>query len=279
MNKKKAVGIVLYKPDMKRWVQCLNAIEAQCDKIYLIDNNSQNINDILQVIKGRSSCTLIQNSENKGVAAALNQIMSAAETDGFEWVLTLDDDSLCDPDLYEKLWKMTSVPDVGIVCPVANDDKISSIEVEKKQEATCQEIQNCITAGSLTNIEIWRKCGRFDEKMFIDFVDIDYCTCLREKGYKILQVTDTCVHQQYGNVSKTISFFGIQLSIFNYSPFRIYYSVRNQIYYMRKHKRFIKKVNWTFYLIGYIGKRVVFEKNRVKSIKAIYKGIKDGRKM
>ena len=279
MNKKKAVGIVLYNPDMERWVQCLNAIEVQCDKIYLIDNNSQNINDILQVIKGRSSCTLIQNNENKGIAAALNQIMSAAETDGFEWVLTLDDDSLCDPDLYEKLWKMTSEPEVGIICPVANDDKISSIEVEKKHEARCQEIQNCITAGSLTNIEIWRKCGGFDEKMFIDFVDIDYCTCLREKGYKILQVTDTCVHQQYGNVSKTISFFGIQLSIFNYSPLRIYYSVRNQIYYMRKHKRFIKKVNWTFYLIGYIGKRVVFEKNRVKSIKAIYKGIKDGRKM
>ena len=279
MNKKKAVGIVLYNPDMERWVQCLNAIEVQCDKIYLIDNNSQNINDILQVIKGRSSCTLIQNNENKGIAAALNQIMSAAETDGFEWVLTLDDDSLCDPDLYEKLWKMTSEPEVGIICPVANDDKISSIEVEKKHEARCQEIQNCITAGSLTNIEIWRKCGGFDEKMFIDFVDIDYCTCLREKGYKILQVTDTCVHQQYGNVSKTISFFGIQLSIFNYSPLRIYYSVRNQIYYMRKHKRFIKKVNWTFYLIGYIGKRVVFEKNRVKIINAIYKGIKDGRKM
>lgn len=280
MNEKKAVGIVLYNPDIARWIQCLTTVESQCDKIYLVDNHSENISEILQVIKEHNSCTLIQNSENKGIAAALNQIMLAAEADGFEWVLTLDDDSLCELNLCEKLWQKTNEPDVGIICPVAVDDKIGSFEYEAKSDGdNFREIQECITAGSLTNVAIWRKCGGFDEKMFIDFVDIDYCTCLREMGYKILQVTDTCVHQQYGNVTGNIRLLGRKLSIFNYSPLRIYYSVRNQIYYMRKHKRFINRTKWTFFLMGYIGKRVVFEKNRIESIKAIYKGIKDGRKM
>lgn len=280
MSEKKAVGIVLYNPNIVRWIQCLTAVERQCNKIYLVDNHSENISEILQVIKKHNSCTLIQNSENKGIAAALNQIMLAAEADGYKWVLTLDDDSLCEPNLCEKLWQKTNESDVGIICPVAVDDKIGSFEYGAKSDTeNFREIQDCITAGSLTNVAIWRKCGGFDEKMFIDFVDIDYCTCLREMGYKILQVTDTCVHQQYGNVTGNIRLLGRQLSIFNYSPLRIYYSVRNQIYYMRKHKRFINRTKWTFFLMGYIGKRVVFEKNRIESIKAIYKGIKDGRKM
>lgn len=280
MSEKRAVGIVLYNPDISRWVQCLKAVEPQCEKIYLVDNNSQNISEILQVLENYSSCILIQNRENKGIAAALNQIMQAAEKDGIKWVLTLDDDSVCDPDLYEKLWQKTNTPAAGIICPVAVDDKISSFEYElKNEESNCQEIQDCITAGSLTNVSAWRKCGGFDEKMFIDFVDIDYCTCLRKNGYKILQVRDTCVHQQFGNVTRTIGFLGFKLTIFNYSPLRIYYSVRNQIYYMRKHKGYISKANWTLFLIGYIGKRIVFEKNRIESIKAIYKGIKDGRKL
>lgn len=278
IGKKIAVGIVLYNPVIERWIQCLNAVELQCDKIYLVDNNSKNISEILQIVETHRSCTLVQNDHNKGIAAALNQIMEAAETDGFDWVLTLDDDSVCNSDLVEKLWEATENPYVGIICPVAIDDKIGRFE-DKNVEAKFQEIQDCITAGSLTNVIAWRKCGGFDEQMFIDFVDIEYCTRLRENGYKIIQARDTCVHQQYGNVTSTVSFWGHHFSIFNYSPVRIYYSVRNQIYYMRKHKGSVNMFKQIAFLFGYIGKRIVFEKNKMKSIKAVVKGIKDGRKM
>lgn len=279
MSEKKAVGIVLYNPDIERLLQCLQAVVMQCDKIYLVDNNSKNINEILESIEIYQTCTLIQNSDNKGIAAALNQIMENAEIEGIEWVLTLDDDSVCDENLIEKLWSRIEYPSAGIICPIAVDDKISRFRYEESTTGECQEIESCITAGSLTNVKVWRKCGGFDEKMFIDFVDIEYCTRLRECGYKIIQVKDTCVHQQYGNVTGTISFFGKTFSLFNYSPIRIYYSVRNQIYYMRKHKESINVFNQVLFLIGYIGKRIVFEKNRLNSIAAVFRGIRDGRKM
>lgn len=280
MNEKKAAGIVLYNPEIDRWIQCLNSIEIQCDKIYLVDNASENKSEILEVLKKYKSCTLISNKENKGIATALNQIMEAAEADGFKWVLTLDDDSVCDKNMVEKLWAGTTKSNAGIICPIAVDDKIGNFNYRKIGfEDVYREIENCITAGSLTNVEAWRKCGGFDKKMFIDFVDIEYCACLREHGYKIIQRVDTRVHQQYGNVSKTINFWGIPFSIFNYSPIRIYYSVRNQIYYIHKHKESINKFKQYLFLSGYIGKRVIFEKNRLETIKAIFKGITDGRKM
>ena len=278
MKEKKAVGIVLYNPDVDRFQKCLKAVEKQCDKIYLVDNASDNIPEILKIVEAHHLCQLIRNKKNMGIAAALNQIMLVAESDGFEWVLTLDDDSVCDKDLLQKLWMKTKYANTGIICPIAVDDRISSFKSENNK-GEWQEVKKCITAGALTNVYAWRKCGGFDEKMFIDFVDIEYCARLQEYGYRIVQVLDTCVHQQYGNVTRTISIFGKHFSIYNYSTLRIYYSVRNQIYYMRKHKESIDELSQLFFLIGYIGKRIVFEKNRLKSIEAVFKGIRDGKNM
>ena len=42
-----------------------------------------------------------------------------------------------------------------------------------------------ITSGSLLRIEAWDDCGRFDEALFIDYVDTDFCLKCLARGWQI----------------------------------------------------------------------------------------------
>lgn len=277
MNEKVAAGIVLYNPDIDRLKENLKSVSEQVDKVFFVDNASSNLKELEEMLKEFSRWDLIVNKKNEGIAEALNQLFRAAEKAGYEWLLTLDDDSVCDQNMVSSLLRYTQDEEAGIICPKAVDDKMQA--EQEKNAVSLEKVDDCITAGSLTSVEAWRKIGGFDSRMFIDFVDIEYCLRLRVKGYKILRVNDTCVHQQYGNITGSFSIFGKKFYLFGYSPTRIYYSVRNQIYYIKKHHKNISTVKQILYLAGYIGKRLVFENNRAKSFIAVCRGIKDGIKI
>ena len=85
-------GIVLFNPNKERLTQNIDAIYPQVDKIVLIDNCSTN--GIHIETRKKIDITLIRNNTNKGIAFALNQIMEYAFGHNFDWVITLDQDSV-----------------------------------------------------------------------------------------------------------------------------------------------------------------------------------------
>ncbi len=270
-----AAGIVTYNPELERLNDVLKHIPEQISTTWIIDNGSTNLIGIKTVIDHYSNINLICNSTNLGIAAALNQIFEFAEKDGYDWVLTLDDDSVCEKDLLAVLAKYTQIVNAGIICPEAVDSSMTRKVVSRK---VCF-VRSCITAGSLTNVEAWKSVGKFDEKMFIDFVDIEFCTRLRENRYRIIKNPTVKIYQKFGNISGKIHFLGLNIYIFNYSPARVYYSVRNQVYYMRKHRKYINVPYQIMYLAGYCVKRILFEDNKRESMKSMGKGIRDGCRM
>ena len=68
-------GIVLYNPDLGRLKENIESICKQVDKVILIDNGSDNIREIEDLIKEYLNCILLKNGENMGIAYALNQIL------------------------------------------------------------------------------------------------------------------------------------------------------------------------------------------------------------
>lgn len=303
-DQKIACGIVLYKPDMKRLKLTIASVCDQVSGLIFVDNGSGQdcacqIREFLSEGCGKNTDDiLIENHENRGIAAALNQIMAQAERMGYSHVLTLDDDSRCDAELVRVLKHCLRYPKAGIVCPDAvQDDEPHDLEEEANADdhaagfdACCEKshmnglhhhvslVEDCITAGSLVSVKAWRASGGFDEKMFIDFVDMDFCATLREHGFRIYHVSNIAVHQRYGNVSKTFRICGKEFYLFNYPPARIYYSVRNQIYFIRKHRgrHSIRVLDRLLFLFGYIGKHLVFESNRAACAKAMLQGCKEG---
>lgn len=267
-------GIVTYNPDIERLKENINAILPQVQGIICIDNNSKNIKAIEKLFEFKDNIILKKNSDNKGMAIALNQIMSIAQKHNIEWVLTLDQDSVCSSEMIENFYPWIRDEKIGIIAPRIVDRNTKNDLKQRKIKKDVEIVPKCITSASLMRVTAWEKTGGFDENMFIDFVDFDYCLSMRKKGYKILKVNTVELLHQIGNTNiKRI--FGIPLRVTNHSVFRNYYYARNAIYMLKKHH----SIAYPVMLMIRSFKIAIYEKERRKKFRAQIEGICDGVRM
>ena len=288
-GKRIAAGITLYNPEIERLKDNIKATLGQVERLYIVDNDSNNTAGIKVDLALDERVTIISNAENKGVAAALNRMCNAAIEDGFDWIMTLDQDSLPENDIVEKYLPFTENEEVALITPKFDDDNEPDMIFSEKDEPTTF-IERCNTSASLVRLSVFKEVGGFDEKMFIDCVDFDYCTTLIENGYKILRVNSAVLHHRLGEASEVKFFipigrlFGIkklQKSFFtyNHSPLRTYYYARNIRYYAYKHRNTIDLKTEKRVYLKWLVLKLGFEKQKFAKLKAILRGKKDAKKM
>ena len=262
-------GVVTFQPEMHLLMENLKALIPQVSEVFIVDNHSDNVSDIQAYVENLETVTLICNLENVGIAKALNQLCETAEVAGYQWILTMDQDSICKLDMVERLSKYTGDPKLGIIAPrVEFWSGNQLITSTKDGDKDTVEISTCITSGSLTNIEAWEEIGGFDEWYFIDMVDDEYCTHLISCGYHLLRVNQAVLFQRAGAMRYvTLPLVGTILLTF-YNEKRNYYICRNSVYYFRKYHRYIRMRHQLLVL--------AFEDHRWATIRSAYKGIRDG---
>ena len=267
-----SAGIVLFNPDINRLKENISAVIVQCTHIYLVDNGSNNIDEVKELLNqyNQSKISILCNTENQGIAKALNQLTAAAQKGGFEWILTLDQDSVAPSNISEEFEKYTNNLNTGMLCPVICD-RNKGVVVEAKDGY--KEIAECITSGSLLNIKAWSVIGGFDESMFIDGVDFDICYRLRKNGYKILCIQSVVLLHELGRIEYHHFLFW-KVLVKNHSAFRKFYIARNTVYLARKeHTNIVKAIlqNTKLFLIA-----VCYEDDKWKKSKKILQGTIDG---
>lgn len=267
-----SAGIVLFNPDINRLKENISAVIVQCAHVYLVDNGSNNIDEVKKLLNqyNNSKVSVLCNMENQGISKALNQLASEAQKGGFDWILTLDQDSVAPSNIIEEFEKYTNNLNTGMLCPVICD-RNKGVVVEAKDNY--KEIDECITSGSLLNIKAWRKIGGFDESMFIDGVDFDICYRLRKNGYKILCIQSVVLLHELGRIVYHRFIFW-KVLVKNHSAFRKFYIARNTVYLARKeHTNIIKAIlqNVKLFLIV-----VCYEDDKWKKSKKILQGTIDG---
>lgn len=270
-------GIVTYNPDLTRLKENIEAILNQVSGVVIVDNGSQNVDDICKLIENYENVYLVWNEENQGIAKALNQVVNAAKDHNWVWVLTLDQDSVVMEGLIENYRQYMDYEKVAMITCLFLDRNFG-IQQEHEFEGEYRYAERCITSGCLTKVEPCLETGGFDENMFIDYVDFDMCYMLRERGYKILQSHFRGVLHELGNGERKI-FFGREVIVTNHSPARRYYYSRNVVYFIRKHKGYLSKLRYYKKLYGRLGVVIVYEKNKLIKLKYGFKGIIDGYKM
>ena len=230
-------GIVLYNPEVDRLKANIESIIYQVDKLILIENGSADT-EYLQD-EYFKDITVITNSENFGIAKALNQICEYAKCSGYKWALTLDQDSVCPSNIIAEYKKFTGLQNVGMLCPVIEDRNVGLITETDSEPVT--EVTLCITSASLLNIEAWQKVGGFYEPFFIDGVDFDMCMLLAEHGYKIQRVNAVKLIHEVGR-SKMVNCMGRNEVVFNHGPIRCYYMIRNRVLLGKRHSNLLKQL-------------------------------------
>lgn len=272
-------GIVLYEPEKERLLQNVEAIKSQVDKVFLLDNGSKNTSEIKSLIADGEKISFILNDNNEGIAKALNQLCASSYEEGFDYIVTLDQDSVADENMVEEM-RHYIADDVGIIAPRVVDD----YEKEKIEDLPLtEEIERPVTSGCLTSLKIWKELGGFDEKMFIDCVDFDFDTRILKAQKRIIRVNRAILHHRLGKAKevKFFVFFGKLLGIeklkkpfytYNHSVIRTYYYARNIKYYIFKHKDFLDlKTEKRTYFKWFILK-VFFEDQKIKKLFAIIRG-------
>lgn len=276
--KKIAAGIVLYNPDLTVLNENIDSIVNQVDYIVMVDNNSKDnlIEDIKERYKEYKNFYYIVNYENLGISGALNQIIEFCSKKDIEWVLTLDQDSICPLNLIKTYKRYTEMPDVAIITPAITDRNL--INEGEKSTKKYIFVDRCLTSAALTNVRICKEVKCFDEKMFIDFVDFDYCYTLKENGYKIIKTYEVNLLHQLGDL-EVYTILNKKIFVSNHNSLRKYYYLRNAIYCYKKHKK-LMGLNILLRIIGKIYiKTIIFEDDKLKKIISMNKGIVDGIRM
>jgi rhamnosyltransferase len=268
-------GIILYNPNIKRLKKNINAVIPQADELILVDNASDNIDEVQETFKNYR-IVWIKNTENKGMSGALNQLTEYAANNDIEWLLTLDDDSVCGENMAAEL--LTAFPqydNIAVVSPRIIDRDITvSANSKEKPLPDMEEINMCITAGSLTNVKAVIDAGGYDERLFIDHVDHDMCLRLKRQDYKIIKVNTAVIYQEFGKEAVRRRFLWKTYTQRGYTPFRVYYQTRNSVYMIRKYGReFDSRPRYFyFYLIFAFTARLIYEPKRIKRLKAFITG-------
>lgn len=277
---KVCAGIVLYNPSLDRLKENIKSIYNQVEEVFVVDNASNNLMEIKKILSKYQRCLLIENKKNMGIAKALNQLCSKAYKDEFEWILTLDQDTVSPENLIERLRKYSYGKKIGIICPDVHYEGINSLNKQNSSIKTrhTMEIKACMTSASLTCLKAWKEVKGFRNNYFIDYVDNEFCMKLRISGYKILRVNNVYISHELGELG-TIKLFGKEIRFSRHSPWRYYYMIRNNRAFIREYHKYIpvfkeKLKLWYIALIG-----AVTAKNKKETIRYIVKGYIDGKNM
>lgn len=293
MLHKFAAGIVLFNPNISRLQANIESIIDQVGLVILFDNGSININEIEKIIDMNffEKIKLVKSNKNRGIAYALNDIVKEAEVYGYEWVLTLDQDSITQKGTIQAFNTYIHENKVAIICPYIVDKRRKNIEYKVPSERFTN-VKFCITSGSLINIKICKLIGGFDEWLFIGLVDNDYCKRIELLGYKILQVNSIVLDHELGNLTPS-KFEDLYLKLgkilkleiirkLSYkrdvNQMRLYYATRNMIYMIKKYKRYNNNKKAVIFIIINCVSSILRGKNKLKLLKWICLGIKDGLK-
>jgi rhamnosyltransferase len=268
----KVAGIVVCNPDYNRLIENINVLHPQVDRIAVYLNSEINRSRL----NGLDKLQYLSDGNNRGIATALNAIMSYADKLGADWCLLLDQDSVVSKKCVEGYEKYKNLDNAAILTPFIHDDR----DMEKQETAveTHTEIDMCITSGSYNNIELWKKEKGFRDEFFIDYVDWEYCARVRSRGYKVYRINEMIIDHQLG--SKTYhKILWWNVFTYNHNAFRKYYITRNTIVTYRLFPDEIKLAHpylrtWKRLLFT-----ILFEEEKGKKTRAILRGVLDSGKL
>ena len=268
MNKILA-GIVLFNPNITRLIENINAISNQVDCLVLVENGSRNLEYREHLRPYSSEIVYIKNTRSMGIAYALNQILGYAYSHGYNWALTLDQDSVATQGMINTYLSIAN-DHIGIIgCKI--EDRNYKIDDSWWLSKGTVEVNWVITSAAFTNVNAWKACGGFDTSMFIDWVDWDICEAMKKSGYKIYKTYKTKLIHELGVKTKLVKVRHHNMRILNHPTFRNYYSFRNRMYMVRKYKHISflhesKELAFKAYTV------LRYEKNKLKNGWAMLRG-------
>ncbi len=229
--------IVTFNPDLARLTQVVESLRSQVQCVLIVDNGSANVDAISSLCDERTDVDFLGLGDNRGIGAALNIGVQRSLRANPEWILTMDQDTVVFEEGVESILASfdSLTPQyrdrVGILAMRAQPQPSSiwitryadQLLVINRLEAF-EERRGVITSGNLIRADVARRTS-FDERLFVDQVDFEFCSAVRRLGYHVLihsQISmDHVLGGRYHDTDKEHPYENAQ---------RVYYIARNSTF-------------------------------------------------
>lgn len=274
--------VVTYNPGHELSTH-LAALRSQIADVLVVDNASANLADVRRAA-AQTGCTLLENGANVGIAAALNQGARAAMQRGATWLATFDQDSLLPSGAIEALLachrSQRDADRYAVIAPAHRDRGTASDYHHRidilREGADWRLLRATITSGSLVRCKALADVCLFEERLFIDAVDLEFCLRVRRHGWLVGEARQVVMPHSIG-ASTVGHLFGVRLVTTHHSPFRRYYITRNMLEVCVRNTFFDPLWAGKGLLVMASGalQAVLREQQRFEKLRAVFRGIGD----
>ena len=250
--------VVTYFPDHATLYLLLGRLRMQAQHVVVVDNGSgsefKKYIESIENADALGNVTFIFLNENIGIAAAQNQGIEWAKEHRASDVVLFDQDSIPSIDLVRNLvdakqiliaqgLKVAAVGSRYIDIRRDNPPPFIRIEGLRLVRCKCDEsngivpVEYLISSGCLIPMNVINDVGGMENRLFIDYVDIEWGLRAKVKGY---QSYGSCLAQMNHSLGdEPINFIGMKIPL--HSPLRHFYHFRNAVWLYRQPW---VKVNW-----------------------------------
>lgn len=217
--------VVLYNPTEEN----LSGIKSYSDMVdsLIIVDNSDGERKYETKFKEIKNSVYIPLNGNMGLGYALNVGCKEAIKAGFKYAITMDQDSVLSVQGFEQYkLSISDYKKAALISPQYIIDRKKDVVLQNKVTETVWTMQS----ACIFNLEILQTLGFFNEDLFIDTIDYEYCLRARKNGYKVLVNCNYAIKHSPA-ITKYTKLF--KLGYGYCSPLRIYYQSRN-LRYLRK---------------------------------------------
>lgn len=271
MSEKIAAVTVLYQPTTAV-LQNILGYAQQVQLLIIVDNSAGPNESLHKALQDLGHASIIKFGDNRGIATALNAGIQLAISQGFSAVLTMDQDSTFQPNVaanyINEYFSLTNRPHIAVVGPNHEQKEI----IQHRQEV--RQVETVITSGSIVNTEVFLKIGGYNEDLFIDEVDHEYCYRAKIAGYQIVQMPNVLLNHNLGTTIIVDNFRGKKLKRNVHSGIRLYYMVRNTALMHKRYGKYFPaqmKLRRKDLLVR-IKNKLLYNGNRLSTLKYIWLG-------
>ncbi|MES2999422.1 MAG: hypothetical protein V4787_01915 [Pseudomonadota bacterium] len=228
--------VVCHHPDAASLGRLIAALAPQVARVLVIDNSPG------QPPLGRhelGQALHVPMNRNAGTAGALNEAWRLALEAGVRYMISFDQDSQPGAGLAACLLASFAVPatrPLAAVGPAWTDARtgkpmrlLQPVKFRRRHVSapanSLVDVDHVITSGCMVSAQAYRAVGPFDETLFLDYVDVEWSSRARARGYATAVATGCAMTHAIGE--KMIPLAGRQLAV--HKPQRSYLQLRNHL--------------------------------------------------
>lgn len=274
--------VILFNPE-NTFSKSLQTYSRVFEKVFLIDNSNIISNEISNLTDTVKNVMYRKMDSNRGISHALNFGFNLAIKEDYDFILTMDQDSIYTEDNIKTMINYINNNDknnYGIYaanyCRIYSNKNNELVYSNPRYSTNkVSKVLCAITSGSFVKTKALKKILPLDENYFIANVDVDMGAQMLLAGYSTILVGHSIFYQQVGGMVKQTA-IGKRLRFTNYATTRYYYQVRNTFYLLKKYNKLYRFKLFAYkQLAKYIFKIFTSEKNKIEKIRMGYLGYLD----